>query len=198
MTAIVNDSNPTMRIALIGAGGKMGCRLADNFVKTSHTVDYIEVSPAGSANLQARGLRVRQTRRGSLADVVILAVPDVVMGSVAADVVGRMKPGALLMTLDPAAPLDGQVPTRDDIGCTVTHPCHPSVFNWEPTEAAFRDFYGGISAKQAVVAALIYGDESHYERASAWPVRLPPYQGSSHPRADASSSRVVENAAPTA
>ena len=168
MTSTINDTNATMRIALIGAGGKMGCRLADNFVKTSHAVDYIEVSPAGNANLRTRGLRAdADTAAVPLADVVILAVPDVVMGTVAADVVGRMKPGALLMTLDPAAPLDGQVPTRGDIGCTVTHPCHPSVFNWEPTEAAFRDFYGGVSAKQAVVAALIYGDERHYERAAS-------------------------------
>jgi hypothetical protein len=73
-----------------------------------------------------------------------------------------MHPGALLMTLDPAAPLDGQLALRPDIACVIAHPCHPSVFNWEPTENAFRDFYGGISAKQAAVVALMQGTESDY------------------------------------
>jgi hypothetical protein len=95
-------------------------------------------------------------------DVVILAVPDVAIGAVAREVVPLMKPGSLLMTLDPAAPLDDQLPRRADIGCVIAHPCHPSVFNWEPTENAFRDFYGGISAKQGIVVALMWGAESYY------------------------------------
>jgi hypothetical protein len=163
----MSETTTTMRIALIGAGGKMGCRLADNFVKTPHAVDYIEVSASGAANLRSRGLRAQaDTAAVPMADVVILAVPDVVIGAVAAQVVPRMKGGALLMTLDPAAALDGQIPSRADIGCVVAHPCHPSVFNWEPTELAFRDFYGGISAKQAVVCALIYGHEVYSDRAA--------------------------------
>jgi len=44
----------------------------------------------------------------------------------------------------------------------IAHPCHPSVFNWEPTENAFRDFYGGISAKQSAVVALMQGTENDY------------------------------------
>jgi hypothetical protein len=151
------------RIALVGAGGKMGCRITDNFVKGSYAVDYLEVSPKGLENLRTRGVQVSDTDTALPdADVVILAVPDVLMGEIAGSVVPRMKAGALLMTLDPAAPLDGQVPARNDIGCVVAHPCHPSVFNWEPTEEAFRDFYGGISAKQPVVCALMYGTDAHY------------------------------------
>jgi hypothetical protein len=73
-----------------------------------------------------------------------------------------MRPGALLMTLDPAAPLDGQLEIRPDLACVIAHPCHPSVFNWEPTENGFRDFYGGISAKQAAVVALMQGSEDDY------------------------------------
>ena len=34
-------------ITLIGAGGKMGCRLTDNFLKTDYKVHYLEVSPKG-------------------------------------------------------------------------------------------------------------------------------------------------------
>jgi hypothetical protein len=65
--------------------------------------------------------------------------------------------------LDPAAPLDGKVAHREDLGYFIAHPCHPSIFNWEPTEQAFRDFYGGISSKQAAVCALMSGDEHYYE-----------------------------------
>ena len=151
------------RIALIGAGGKMGCRVTDNFVKSSYLVDYVEVSDRGIANLQSRGVQVVPEKAAvNAADAVILAVPDVLIGEIAAGVIPGMRPGALLMTLDPAAPLDGQLPLREDIGCVIAHPCHPSVFNWEPTEAAFRDFYGGISAKQAVVCALMQGSEDDY------------------------------------
>jgi hypothetical protein len=150
-------------ITLIGAGGKMGCRLIDNFVKTAYDVRYLEISPKGVENVRARGVSLSTPEEAiPTSDVVILAVPDVVLGAVAHDVIPKMKPGALVLTLDPAAPLDGQVPARADLGCVVSHPCHPSVFNWEPTEQAFRDFYGGVSAKQPVVAALMYGTDAHY------------------------------------
>ena len=36
-----------MKIALIGAGGKMGVRLANNLKTSSYDVDYVEVSEAG-------------------------------------------------------------------------------------------------------------------------------------------------------
>jgi hypothetical protein len=151
-------------ITLIGAGGKMGCRLTDNFLKTNYKVHYLEVSPKGIENLKQRGVTLSdQATAVPAGDVVILAVPDVAIGAVAREVVPLMKPGSLLMTLDPAAPLDDQLPRRADIGCVIAHPCHPSVFNWEPTENAFRDFYGGISAKQGIVVALMWGAESYYE-----------------------------------
>jgi len=151
-------------ITLIGAGGKMGCRLTDNFLKTNYKVHYLEVSERGIDNLKKRGVNVAEFSQAvQEADVVILAVPDVAIGAVAIEAVPLMKPGSLLMTLDPAAPLDDKLPCRADIGCVIAHPCHPSVFNWEPTEAAFRDFYGGISAKQSIVVALMWGDESFYE-----------------------------------
>lgn len=154
----------TKTITLVGAGGKMGCRLTDNFLKTAYRVHHLEVSPRGLDNLSRRGVSVAsQAEAVPQSDVVILAVPDVAIGAVAREVVPLMKPGALLMTLDPAAPLDNQLPHRADIGCVIAHPCHPSVFNWEPTEAAFRDFYGGISAKQAIVVALMWGSEADYE-----------------------------------
>ncbi len=151
-------------ITLVGAGGKMGCRLTDNFLRTRYRLHYLEVSPKGLENLHQRGVATSDAETAiPESDVVILAVPDVAIGAVARDVVPRMKPGALLMTLDPAAPLDNQLPRREDIGCVIAHPCHPGVFNWEPTEAAFRDFYGGISAKQGIVVALMWGGEGYYD-----------------------------------
>jgi ketol-acid reductoisomerase len=150
-------------ITLVGAGGKMGCRITDNLVKTKYQVHYLEVSPKGLENLAARGVAPSRPETAlPVSDVVILAVPDVAIGEVSKSVVALMKPGALLMTLDPAAPLDGEVALRDDVAVVIAHPCHPSVFNWEPTETAFRDFYGGISAKQGVVLALMEGGEADY------------------------------------
>ncbi len=159
----------TTSIALVGAGGKMGCRLTDNFLKRAdYTVRYLEISPKGLENLKSRGITV-STEAAAIpeADVVILAVPDVAIGAISQTIVPRMKAGALLMTLDPAAPLDGKIASRPDVGCVIAHPCHPSVFNWEPNEKDFRDFYGGISAKQGVVCALMHGSEADYERGAA-------------------------------
>lgn len=152
------------KISLIGAGGKMGCRLTDNFKKCKeYTLQYMEVSPQGIENLRQRGVEV-SVQEDSVpdADVVILAVPDVIIKEITEEIIPMMKPGALVMTLDPAAPLDGVIYHRDDLGYVIAHPCHPSVFNWEPTEEAFRDFYGGISAKQSIVVALMHGSEDHY------------------------------------
>jgi len=160
----LNDVEQMKTITLVGAGGKMGCRLTDNFIKTAYAVHYLEVSPQGIENLRRRGVSLSDPSACvPISDVVILAVPDVAIGAVAREMVPRMKPGALLMTLDPAAPLDNQLPKREDIACVIAHPCHPSVFNWEPTEAGFRDFYGGISAKQGIVVALMWGGEADYE-----------------------------------
>ncbi|GAB3639415.1 phosphogluconate dehydrogenase C-terminal domain-containing protein [Spirosoma arcticum] len=152
------------KIALIGAGGKMGCRLTDNFLKQSdYAVSYLEVAPAGIDRLRERGVSVsEQGPAVAEADVVILALPDVAIGKLSETIIPQMKAGALVLTLDPAAPLDGVIAHRDDLGYVIAHPCHPSVFNWEPTEQAFRDFYGGISAKQSIVVALMHGSEAHY------------------------------------
>jgi ketol-acid reductoisomerase len=153
------------KIALIGAGGKMGCRLTDNFLKCpSYLLDYLEISQQGIQNLAQRNVVVSNPEQAVPdADVVILAVPDVGIKKVSEDLIPKMKSGALVLTLDPAAPLDGVIAHRDDLGYVIAHPCHPTVFNWEPTEQAFRDFYGGISAKQSIVVALMHGTEDHYK-----------------------------------
>ena len=152
------------KIALVGAGGKMGCRLTDNFLKCpQYVLDYLEVSERGIQNLKNRNVVVSNEAEAiPSADVVILAVPDVTIGSISDSVIPRMKSGAVVLTLDPAAPIGGVIHHRDDLGYVIAHPCHPSVFNWEPSEAAFRDFYGGISAKQSIVVAKMHGTEEQY------------------------------------
>jgi ketol-acid reductoisomerase len=151
-------------LTLIGAGGKMGCRITNNVKKSHWRIHYVETSPAGVQRLRECGVSCSQpTEALSAADVIIFAVPDVAMEAVTHDMVPKLKPGTLVMLLDPAAPLDGKIAHRDDLGYFIAHPCHPSVFNWEPTEQGFRDFYGGISAKQSAVCALMRGDEKVYE-----------------------------------
>lgn len=142
----------------------MGCRLTDNFLKSpGYEVSYLEVSPQGINNLTQRNVTCgRQEEVIPAADVVILSVPDVAIGKISDEIVPMMKKNALVLTLDPAAPLDGVIHSRDDLGYVIAHPCHPGIFNWEPEEKDFRDFYGGISAKQSIVVALMHGSEQHY------------------------------------
>ena len=70
------------KIALVGAGGKMGCRLTDNFLKlTDYDVSYLEIAPQGIENLRQRGVSVSDEAAAIAdADVVILALPDVAIG----------------------------------------------------------------------------------------------------------------------
>ena len=64
-------------IALVGAGGKMGCRIADNLMKGSREVRYVEIHPAGIARLSERGITPVKLEEGVAdADIVVLAVPD--------------------------------------------------------------------------------------------------------------------------
>jgi hypothetical protein len=151
-------------LTLIGAGGKMGCRITNNVKNSGWRVHYVETNPAGVQRLRDCGVSCSEANEAlGAADVAIFAVPDVAMETVTREMVPKLRPGALVVLLDPAAPLDGKVEQRADLGYFIAHPCHPSVFNWEPTEQGFRDFYGGISAKQAAVCALMSGDEKYYE-----------------------------------
>ncbi len=151
------------KVALVGAGGKMGCRLTDNLKNSAYDMSYIEVSPAGLERLAQRGVTVStaETAVGN-ADIVILAVPDIYIGHVATEMLDRFKPGAIVVTLDPAAAVGGHLPKREDITYFVSHPTHPSVFNWEEDKNRHFDYFGGITARQAIVCALMQGPEEHY------------------------------------
>jgi len=151
------------RIALIGAGGKMGCRLTDNLKNSSYDVSYVEVSPAGIERLAQREIAVTTAEAAvPSADIVILAVPDIYIGQVASQILNDIRPGTIVVTLDPAAAIGGHLPSRSDITYFVTHPTHPSVFNWEEDKKRHFDYFGGITAHQAIVCALMQGPEAHY------------------------------------
>jgi len=153
-----------MKVALVGAGGKMGCRLTDNFLQSNQfDVAYVEISDAGKQRLMERGVTISGDEAIPDADVVILAVPDIFIGKVATGYLDKFKSGCIVITLDPAAAVGGHLPARADITYFVTHPTHPSVFNWESEESKHFDFFGGVGAKQVIVCALFQGPEAHYQ-----------------------------------
>lgn len=152
------------KIALIGAGGKMGMRLTRNLKDSPFSMSYVEISPLGQEKLSELGIQITTAEQAVPdADVVILAVPDVALAKVSANIIPQMKAHAILMTLDPAVARAGRLFLRDDISYFIAHPSHPSVFNWEPTPEAQADFFGGSLAKQTIVCALMQGPDTDFE-----------------------------------
>ena len=151
-------------IALLGAGGKMGCRVIDHIKDSpSYNLRCVETGERGLANLATRGLTATARDEAvRTADVVILALPDRILGPVAHEVVPLIKPGCVVFTLDPAAAYADELPVRADISYFISHPCHPSVFDHFATEPEINDFFGGTYARQAIVCALMQGPEEHY------------------------------------
>jgi hypothetical protein len=153
-------------VGLFGAGGSMGTRVVRAL---KNDPDYrllcVEPGEAGQARLREAGVgSVPAEQAAREADVVILAVPDVLVGRVAGEMVPMLRSGTLVMCLDPAAPHAGRLPARQDISYFVTHPAHPPVFNDETNPEARRDFFGSGIAKQAIVCALMQGPEEDYKR----------------------------------
>jgi len=154
-------SDQPATVTVVGAGGKMGQRISNNLANSSYRVLYSENSPTGRELLLGQGRDLTDTDEvAAQSDVVILAVPDVVLGKVSAGVVPAMKPGAVLLTLDPAAAYANLLYRRDDIANAVAHPCHPSVFLERTTKEQHADTFGGIAAPQDVVAAIENGDDA--------------------------------------
>lgn len=154
-----------MKIALLGAGGKMGVRLATNLQGSGYLVDHVEISAIGRERLKSLIGVDCVSREDALADadIVLLAVPDRLIGKVVHEIVHQVRSGTRFIALDAAAPHAGELPERDDVTYFVTHPCHPSIFNDETDPEAKRDFFGGVLAKQHIVCALMQGPESDYE-----------------------------------
>ena len=159
----------TASIALFGAGGKMGVRLARNLVGSDYRVRHVEVGAAGRQRLKDElGIECMPADAAiDGADVVILAVPDTLIGKLAAEIAPKLQPGTLVMTLDAAAPFAGHLPERPDLAYFVAHPCHPPIFNDESTTEGRRDFFGGMHARQSIVSALMQGPDEAFDLGEA-------------------------------
>ena len=139
------------KIALLGAGGKMGVRLSTNLKGTRFDVDHVEISDQGRKRLKA-----------------VVGVDCVELEAVSRRPTSchggarptdrqerahhRLQTAARrprVIVLDAAAPHAGEMPDRKDVTYFVTHPCHPPIFNDETDETAKNDFFGGIRREAA-------------------------------------------------
>ncbi len=155
----------TKSIALFGAGGKMGVRLSKNLMSSAYDVRHVEVSQFGQDRLKNElGLSCTPVDIALKdVDVVILAVPDTLIGKLAAEISPKLAANTMVMTLDAAAPFAGHLPKRDDLTYFVAHPCHPNIFSPEVHTAGAPDYFGGVLAAQSIVSALMQGPESAFE-----------------------------------
>jgi hypothetical protein len=156
----------TLNVAVIGAGGKMGCRIVDNLVKQPHRLLLCETGPAGIERLRERRLSVTPAEAAvPESDIVILAVPDRLIHEISGHLVPLMRPETTLIILDPAAAYLKELALRPDCSFVAMHPCHPALFGEQESPEARADLFGGVAAKQDIVIALIQGTEDSLLRA---------------------------------
>lgn len=150
-------------VSVLGAGGKMGFRITRKLFEAGYDLRAIEIGETGKQRLAEAGIAAVTEEVGlSGADVVVLALPDNLIGRVAADIAPKLPAGTMLLILDAAAPYADVLPKdRPDLTYFIGHPCHPPLYNDETEIEARRDYHGGV-AKQAIVCALMQGPEEHY------------------------------------
>jgi D-apionate oxidoisomerase len=154
-----------MNIALLGAGGKMGCRLTANLRHLSdYQINYVESSEERSEQLAADGIKIMPVAEAiAQASVVILAIPDRLIAKVTHQIVPGLNPGTIVFGLDPAAAYAGVMPDRPDISYFIAHPCHPLLFSDTAPANGQTDWFGGQGVlAQSVVCTLFQGPEEHY------------------------------------
>ena len=154
-----------MNIALLGAGGKMGCRLTANLRQLSdYQISYVESSIERSEQLATTGIKTVPLEEAvSQAAIVVLAIPDRLIGKVTREIVPGLNAGTMVFGLDPAAAYAGVMPDRRDITYFIAHPCHPLLFSDTAPANRQTDWFGGQGAlAQSVVCALFQGPEEHY------------------------------------
>jgi hypothetical protein len=157
-----------IHLAIIGAGGNMGRRVTRALKEDAQYRLYlVEPSETGRARLAEMGMMTTERDEAlAAAEAVVMAVPDRVVSEVAHEIVPRLKPGTLLMSLDPAAGYAGKLPGRADVSYFVCHPTHPPLYDLlaEPDAEARKDYWGHGLAQQALVCALTQGPEADYVR----------------------------------
>jgi len=159
------------KLTLMGAGGKMGCRIVDQIRDDSaYNVSYVEPGEEGQERLAERGISADPVDEAlEETDFVIMAVPDHLLGPISDDVVPAIPSGAMVVLLDPAAAHAGALHEREDIAYFIAHPSHPSLFTAETEmDDDDPDWFGGQGRDvQDIVCALHQGDETDYERGEA-------------------------------
>ncbi|MFB6174284.1 MAG: phosphogluconate dehydrogenase C-terminal domain-containing protein [Halobacteriales archaeon] len=158
-----------MNLALLGAGGTMGSRIAANLARTDrYDVAHVEPDPDGRDRLRERGVEpIDRADALAGADIVVLAVPDRIIGDLCGEIAGDLVDGTIVLTLDPAAALAGDLPDREGLVHVVSHPCHPTLFGNRSPEHA-EDWFGGQgAAEQPVTCALHAGPEGRYAEGEA-------------------------------
>ena len=121
-----------IRVAVIGAGGKMGTRTSRNLAKNTEKYDLmlVENAPQGIESIHERGLEVTPIEEAiERAQVIVFAVPDTLIKKLSAIYVPQLKPGTGFLILDPAAAVAKELTLRDDCTFGVAHPCHPSFLS---------------------------------------------------------------------
>ena len=159
-----------IKVAVIGAGGKMGTRTSNNLITKfpeKFDVKLVETYPPAVERIEKeRGLSVTPVSEAlDFADVVIFAVPDTMIRKLSAEYVPLLRPGTVFLILDPAAAVAKELTLRDDCTFGVAHPCHPSYFKWQKEEDAYLDRFGGEGGHQDIVMSKICGDDAKFDLA---------------------------------
>ena len=155
----------------MGAGGKMGCRITDRLEAADrYEMRYVEPSEEGRERLAERGLAATPADEAiEGTDVVVMAVPDDLIGPITDDVVPAVDEGTMVVLLDPAAAHAGVLHDREDVSYFLAHPCHPSFFTAETDmDDEDTDWFGGQGRdEQDLVCALHRGPDDDYARGEA-------------------------------
>ena len=144
--------NGMTKIALMGAGGKMGVRLATNL--HGHPLRH---RPRRGRRGRPRPPQGRHRPRLHRAGPGALAAPTS-CSSPCRTAPSAWSPTRSSRSSTPAPPSSsstpprphaGEMPERADVTYFVTHPCHPPLFNDETDPAAKADYFGGIARQAA-------------------------------------------------
>jgi hypothetical protein len=161
----ISKMSTAINVTLLGAGGKMGGRVTANLRNLSqYKIAYVEASPERQKEMAAGGIETTPLEQAlDTAEAVILAVPDRLIARITQEIVPKLKPGTIVVGLDPAAAYAEIMPKRNDITYFVAHPCHPPLFSDSEPASENTDWFGGRGKlPQSVVCALHQGPEEHY------------------------------------
>lgn len=156
-------------VAIMGAGGAMGRRITRALLTLpeKYELRFVEAADEGRQRMAdefgTTAMAQEEAVRG--VDTVVLATPDRLVGSIAAELVPMLDAGTNLLSLDPAAAHAGRIPVREDVNVFACHPTHPPLYDLlaEESPEARRDFWGGGLAHQALVIAQVWGNAGVYD-----------------------------------